>query len=140
MKVYFSGSISGGRAKEEAYLVIVESLEEQGCNVLSQHVARPELLAASRADPAELTYTQDMGWLAESQAVVAEVTTPSLGVGYEICHALAIGKPVLCLYEEGAGLSKMILGNTQPGIVVRSYSDMGSLRAALHAFVTGVGS
>lgn len=140
MKVYFSGSISGGRAKEDVYLVIVETLEERGCNVLSEHVARPELLEERRSDPAELTYTKDMQWLSESQAVVAEVTTPSLGVGYEVCHALAIGKPVLCLYEEGTELSKMILGNTHPGIVVRSYSELGSLRAALHAFASGVGS
>ena len=72
--------------------------------------------------------------------VVAEVSKPSLGVGYEVCHALTIGKPVLCLFEEGTGTSKMILGNSHPGLVVRSYSDLESLGTALSDFAKAVGS
>ena len=140
MKVYFSGSIGGGREKEGVYLVIVEILEELGCKVLSEHVARPELLAEYSSDPPELIYARDMLWLEESQMVVTEVSTPSLGVGYEVCHALAIGKPVLCLFEEGPGISKMILGNSHPSLVVRSYSDLESLGTALSDFAKAVGS
>ena len=32
-------------------------------------------------------------------AIVAEVTQPSLGVGYEIGRAVAMGKRILCLYR-----------------------------------------
>ena len=31
--------------------------------------------------------------------IVAEVTQPSLGVGYEIGRAYAMKKPILCLYR-----------------------------------------
>ena len=31
--------------------------------------------------------------------IVAEVTQPSLGVGYEIGRAYAMNKPILCLYR-----------------------------------------
>lgn len=44
--------------------------------------------------------------------VVAEVTQPSLGVGYELGRAIALNKPVLCLFRPQSGrvLSAMIRG------------------------------
>merc|ERR1712098_786174 len=44
--------------------------------------------------------------------VVAEVTVPSLGVGYELGRAVAMEKKILCLYrhEEGRRLSAMVRG------------------------------
>ncbi|HEU0266576.1 MAG TPA: hypothetical protein VFQ70_03040 [Candidatus Saccharimonadaceae bacterium] len=47
-------------------------------------------------------------------AVIAEVTNPSLGVGYELTYAENLGKPVLCLFDTGSGkkLSAMIAGNS----------------------------
>jgi hypothetical protein len=57
-------------------------------------------------------HDRDLGWLRDSDYLVAEVTTPSLGVGYEIAKATEWGKPVLCLYrpENGRSLSAMISG------------------------------
>ena len=50
---------------------------------------------------------------------MAEVSSPSLGVGYEIGYAEALGKPILCLYrrQEGRRLSAMIGGNRKLKIV-----------------------
>ena len=50
--------------------------------------------------------------LRECHVVVAEVTVASLGVGYEIGRAVAMGKNVLCLYrpQEDKMLSAMIRG------------------------------
>lgn len=45
----------------------------------------------------EFIYKRDVDWLLESDFVIAEVTQPSLGVGYELGFAEAKGKPVLCL-------------------------------------------
>jgi nucleoside 2-deoxyribosyltransferase len=53
--------------------------------------------------------------------LIAEVSTPSHGVGYEVAFALGLGKPVLCCYRDGAAVSKMITGNDSPGMVVRAY-------------------
>ena len=39
--------------------------------------------------------------------MVAEVTQPSLGVGYEIGRAVAMGKKVLCLYRPSPDKSKL---------------------------------
>ncbi len=35
----------------------------------------------------------------QSDIIVAEVTQPSLGVGYELGRAVAMKKPILCLYR-----------------------------------------
>jgi len=59
----------------------------------------------------EEIYARDMDLLVKSEALIAEVTVPSTGVGYEICRALVQGIPVLCLYSPDAAVSAMVLGN-----------------------------
>ena len=39
-------------------------------------------------------------------AIVAEVTQPSLGVGYELGRAVAMGKRILCIYRPKPDKSK----------------------------------
>jgi nucleoside 2-deoxyribosyltransferase len=45
----------------------------------------------------------DLKLLLESDVVVAEISTPSLGVGYEIGRAIERKKPLLCLYNKKGG-------------------------------------
>ncbi len=56
-----------------------------------------------------------------ADALIAEVSVPSHGVGYEIGFALDLGKPVLCLHEQGRAVSKMITGNPHPNLTIRAY-------------------
>ena len=45
-------------------------------------------------------FERDIGWLAEADVLVAEVSTPSTGVGYEIATArYRFQIPVICLYR-----------------------------------------
>ena len=71
-----------------------------------------------RQDDHEI-YELDKGWLKDADTLVAEVSSPSLGVGYEIGRVEAMGKPILCLYrrQEGRRLSAIIGGNRKPMIV-----------------------
>ncbi len=46
---------------------------------------------------------RDMQWLSQAQVVIAEVTQPSLGVGFEIARAITLNKPVLCLFRPSSG-------------------------------------
>ena len=57
-------------------------------------------------------HDKDVELLRQCSVVVAEVTVASLGVGYEIGRAVAMGKQVLCLYrpQEGKLLSAMVRG------------------------------
>ena len=112
MKIYFSGSIRGGREHQELYSSIIGELKKYG-EVLTEHLGDPNLSVIGSSGPVTEIYSQDMSWLGESDIVIAEVSTPSLGVGYEIAWAEVLKKPTICLYkpEIGKSLSAMIAGS-----------------------------
>jgi nucleoside 2-deoxyribosyltransferase len=88
-------------------------------------------------DPAEV-YQRDIAWIQACDVVIAEVSTPSHGVGYEIAYALSLDKPVLCCYRQGVPVSKMLIGNDMPGIMVRSYEDEADALATVDVFLAGL--
>ena len=113
MKIYFAGSIRGGRGDALLYQQIVALLREYG-EVLTEHVGDAGLTAAGEDGPSDRAiYERDMAWLADADVVIAEVTIPSHGVGYEVARAQDLGKPVLCLYrcDTGRRLSALLAGN-----------------------------
>lgn len=136
MKIYFSGSISGGRAYEAIYQHLVARLQAQGHDVLSAHVADPVALEHDQDTPARVIFERDVKWVEECAAMIAEVSTPSLGVGYEYGLAVQLGKPVLCVYRSGLRLSKMITGNPAPNLTVAAYSADIELDELLDSFLT----
>jgi len=139
MKVYFSCSLTGGRNDEAIYGALVDHLQAAGHEVLTAHLAWPEVMRAERVvDPGEV-YHRDIAWIEECQALVAEVSTPSHGVGYEIAYALGVGKPVLCLYRRDARVSKMITGNDSPTLRVVAYASAGEALALVDKFLAGAG-
>jgi nucleoside 2-deoxyribosyltransferase len=135
MKIYFAGSIRGGREDAALYRQIIALLAQYG-EVLTEHVGDTELPNDGEEGISdEAVFARDIGWLAQADVVVAEVTTPSHGVGYEIARAEALGKPVLCLYRPAAGrrLSAMLAGN--PAVRCEIYEDAEDLRPILERFL-----
>ncbi len=126
MKIYFAGSIRGGRQKAEDYKKIIQFLSLYG-EVLTEHIGDPSLSSQGEERSCEEIYTRDIAWVDDSEVVVAEVTVPSLGVGYEIKHAEQANKKVICLYHNtGDGkLSAMIEGNKK--LIVVIYQDLDDL-------------
>lgn len=123
MKIYFAGAIRGGRGDRDLYAQIIEELQKYG-TVLTEHVGNAELTAHGEADRTDADiYERDMEWIRAADVVVAEVTTPSLGVGYELGQAEAMGKKIICLYREqdGKRLSAMVSGSAYPK--VRMYKN-----------------
>lgn len=134
MKIYFAASIRGGRGLQATYQAIVEHLRQSGHVVLSEGVAFETMEEQGFSDGD--IYRQDTAWLDECDAVVAEVTVPSLGVGYEIGYALhKAHKPVLCLCQQGANLSAMLQGNPHPNLRVVFYADIDGALAEARRFV-----
>lgn len=124
MKVYFACSISGGRQDEKAYQHLVKVLLELGAEVPTAHIAETGIeIIDGQENPRDI-YQRDVDWIEESDLLIAEVSTPSHGVGYEIGYALFLGKPVLCLYQRSVLVSKMITGNPHPLLSVHPYSDL----------------
>jgi len=135
LAIYFSGSISGGREDRGLYRRLIRHLGRQG-RVLTEHLGDEDLTATGEVGlgDAEI-FARDLRWLADADVVIAEVTTPSLGVGYEVARAEALGKPILCLHRPAPGrrLSAMIAGC--PGVTVRAYEDWASLVAVVDGFL-----
>ncbi len=124
MKIYFACSIVGGRKDEEIYKEFVDRLIQDGHQVLTEVLVRDDVIQLeSNIDPVEV-YKRDINWINESDVLIAEVSTPSHGVGYEIGFALNQAKPVICLYQVGVPVSKMILGNQDPKMSLFAYKDI----------------
>ncbi|MFZ2522129.1 MAG: nucleoside 2-deoxyribosyltransferase [Minisyncoccia bacterium] len=123
MKIYFSGSIRGGWEHQEIYHSIIGLLKKQG-EVLTEFVGDSTLTYKGSSLPTSEIYKRDVGLIDMSDIVVAEVSTPSLGVGYEIAYAESKGIPIICLYkpEEGKSLSGMIEGN--PNVRLFRYNNV----------------
>lgn|SRR5512143_2051999 len=136
VKIYFAGAILGGRENLTVYQHIVSRLQILGHSVPSEHVARPDVLAEESVISARTVYDRDMNWIRGCDAMIAEVSTPSLGVGYEVASAIAFGKPVLCLHRDGLIISKMISGNPSPHVRVRTYRDLEELDRHIDNFLT----
>ena len=111
-KVYFAGSIRGGRDDARIYHEIIEHIQKT-CTVLTEHVGREDYHVDEQGLLDEAIYHQDMAWLVESDLVIAECTHPSLGVGYELAYAEKLGKPCYLFYRDReVTLSAMLTGNS----------------------------
>ena len=90
-----------------------------------------------QTSPDAYIYERDMHWLNLADAMVAEVSGPSLGVGYELSYALHIRRiPVLCLcHLEVRSLSAMVSGNTHPLLTLERYGDVAGMRTIVASFL-----
>ena len=133
MKIYFAGSIRGGREDAVLYLRIIERLREYG-QVLTEHIGDSQLSVLGEPGGDRDIHDRDLAWLNEAECLVAEVTTPSLGVGYEIGKATEWGKAILCLFRPGNGraLSAMIAGSSR--VRVREYQNAAELKEIFDEF------
>ena len=133
-KIYFAGSIRGGREDAELYHEIINFLKNFG-EVLTEHIGDKTLSALGDDGPTDAyIHDRDMKWLLSADVLVAEVTAVSMGVGYEIGRAVENGKTVVCLYRpsEGKRLSAMIAGNKQ--IQVFNYHNLEEAKIILNQY------
>ncbi|MGN1376355.1 MAG: nucleoside 2-deoxyribosyltransferase [Prevotella sp.] len=110
-QVYFSGSIRGGRLDASLYNRIIAYIN-RNARVLTEHIGVDNLNLKEQGDADKVIYKRDILWLCRSDIVIAECTSPSLGVGYELAYAESIGKPCHIFYNAmRTQLSAMLLGN-----------------------------
>ena len=133
---YFCGSIRGGRELAFRYEQIIALLQTHG-EVLTEHLGSDhEIQLKDRILSDQQIHDRDLQWIKDSDMVIAEVTIPSLGVGYEIGRAIHYGKPVLCLFHADAvhTLSAMISGCNELEVV--QYTHVEELPKQIHAFIS----
>ena len=136
MKIYFTGSIRAGRGDQNAYFKIIEYLKKYG-QVLTEHIGDGNLTDLGEKNISEEEiYKRDLSWLREADVFIAEISTPSLGVGYEIAKAEEWGKRILCLCrkpENGKKISSMIKGDKK--IILKEYNDLDEAFSFINDFL-----
>lgn len=122
MKIYFAGSIMGGREKQQDYANLINYLKKFG-TVLTEHIGKEdthiknEVKYSEKID--EHTYIRDTKWIVECDIIIADVSVPSLGVGYELGFGESLNKDIVCIYDNNSqkSLSYMLSGNVKNEII-----------------------
>ena len=137
MKIYFAGSIRGGRDEEKTYLRIIDYLGSFG-DVLTEHVGYKDVEKSEKNHSDIYIFERDVKWLESSDVMIADVTVPSLGVGYEIGFAETLNIPILCLYnpKNKKPLSAMITGNKN--IIWKEYSSFEDAQMLIKNFLSNI--
>ena len=139
MKIYFAASIRGGRKDQNKYNELIRFLSSK-VEVLTEHVGDSSLEQTGEQNLSDKEiYERDLEWLESADAVIAEVTNPSLGVGYELGIAEKLGKPVLCLFDDSdhnRTLSAMISGNHK--ITTFRYTSLDQAKERIISFIDSV--
>ena len=138
MNIYFACSITGGRDFQSVYQEFTNSLLSDEHEVPTAHLAGSNVMSLEKVIEPREVYDRDVTWIRACDALIAEVSVPSHGVGYEIGFALQQGKPVLCLAQAGKTVSKMITGNSHPALAVRFYQDAAEGIAFMREFLSGI--
>ena len=131
MKVYFTASVSSGRLFLPQYKLIVSNLEKQDHQVISSKVAVDEvtkdgdrLKSDEKLSSAEIFY-KEREKIENADVVIAEVTQPSMGVGFLTGYALRRKKVVLALvYKENENvISPFLEGHPSQNLFLEHYSE-----------------
>jgi hypothetical protein len=139
-KIYFACAITGGRDHAHIYSTIVQEIKDNGMHVLSELFADKSIKASKgigvkHGMSASAIWEWDLNWVRESDGIIAEITQPSLGVGYEIAKAHEWNKPVLALHKRQPDrkVSSMIAGS--PNVQVFEYDDIAETKQAIADFL-----
>jgi nucleoside 2-deoxyribosyltransferase len=126
--IYFAGAISGGRGDVALYREIIAALEAAGHDVLAGAVAAEHVTASGEALDSCAIFGRDLAWIAAADVLVAEVSMPSTGVGYEIATArYRYGIPVICLYRPAHTTRCTAMVSGDRGIELIEYSELADL-------------
>ena len=139
MKVYLSTAITRGRREYvDAVRNIFDALKDEGVDMLNERVADPNFPYPD-TDRAE-TMREVHSWLAEADALIAEATISSTGVGCELTQVQMRGKPVLLLYDAHFGfrISDWVTHNPEANVEARPYRDRNEIARIVKEFVGGL--
>lgn len=134
MKIYFACSIRGGRDDAATYAELASYIKTKS-TLLTEIFADGKLTPDGMDKPSSDIWATDIAWVKESDAIIAEVSNPSLGVGYEIAKAEEWGRPVLALFRDDGSrkLSAMIDGS--PYTTTIYYATLDEAKSAIDTFI-----
>lgn len=118
MKIYFSGSIYGGRQKLQTYKELIKELKKYG-EVLNEEVGDDNVIIDEERVPDNEIFENLEKELKQADLIFAELTVPSLGVGYEIGYVDSHNKKIIGIYDKTVvpKITTMLRGNKRLKII-----------------------
>jgi hypothetical protein len=134
MIVYCAGAIRGDSSYSESYQEIIEIVKRNGHSALSE--LNSEFKSAFPLNVKQV-FQRDIKWVEKSSVMIAEISGPSLGVGFEISYALYVREiPVLAVHNtEVENISAMITGCDSELFYVKSYNNNNELEQIIKSFL-----
>jgi hypothetical protein len=134
MIVYCAGAVKGDTSYRESYEEIIEIVKRNGYSALSE--LNPEFKSAFPLNVKQV-FQRDIKWIEKSSVMIAEISGPSLGVGFEISYALYVREiPVLALYDaEAENISAMISGCDSELLYLKTYNNDKELEEIILSFL-----
>jgi nucleoside 2-deoxyribosyltransferase len=139
-QIYLACTVRGDRSGVAAGRQLAEGLRARGHRILTEHLLRDDVESAEAELGEEAIFTRDLQWFDACDALVAEASASSFGVGFEAGYVLAraaeTGKRVYLLYDtaRASKISRLILGNCHPACVRIPYSSMEDVEAFLDRY------
>jgi len=134
MIVYCAAPIKGDQKFHNYCLDIIKQVSSLGHTALSE--LNSEFKPAIPLTDSEI-FSRDIKWIDKSEIVIAEVSGPSLGVGFEIAYSIYKKKMnVLALVNsEALDVSAMVTGCHSELLTIKKYADTEDLKKSVSVFI-----
>lgn len=135
MKIYLACTVRGHRGGLKAGRLIADRLQCHGHDVLTTHLLSDDVNEAEARLSEQDVYCRDVEWLTECDALVAEASGSSYGVGFEVGFVLGRAERslqrVVLLYDRSRHqeISRLIVGNRHSRCRLFGYSTLDELGA-----------
>jgi nucleoside 2-deoxyribosyltransferase len=136
MIIYCAGPIKGDTTYQDTYIKIIKFVEKLGHSALTE---LNEKFNSTIPLSEKQIYTRDIKWIDGSHLMIAEISGPSLGVGFEIAYALFQRKiPVLALAQADIKkVSAMITGCGSKLLTTARYHDIDDMKQIIEKYLKG---
>ncbi len=137
MRIYLACTVRGDRRTVAAARRACSTLEALGYQVLTRHLLEDNVEEAEALKPDSAVFERDIRWLTACDALVAEASGSSFGVGFEVGFVLAraaqTGQRVIVLYDAArrTAVSRMISGNDHPHCRTLAYESLDDIEPFL---------
>jgi nucleoside 2-deoxyribosyltransferase len=135
MQIYLACTVRGDRGAVAGLRSLVTSLEGAGHTVLTKHLLDDNVEGAESALSERAIYERDIAWLDGCDALIADASGSTFGVGFEVGYVLGrsdrTDQRAVLLYHAARRdqISRLIVGNAHPRCQVLSYEDPDDLVA-----------
>jgi 2'-deoxynucleoside 5'-phosphate N-hydrolase len=134
MIIYCAGPIRGDKQFQSFYKEIIKHVNSLGHTALSE--LNEKFRSAIPLTDVQI-FKRDIKWMKSSDFIIAEVSSASIGVGFEVAYGLYnLKKYVLALSKKGEKpVSAMIAGCDSELLTVKNYSNAEDLKKVITRYI-----